>query len=67
MPATIDDSAVLTEIAAALQRRSSRAESNLEELRNEVRNRAFSIWERRIQGKESYFGNAWSDRLAAPG
>jgi hypothetical protein len=46
MPATIDDSAVLTEIAAALERRSSRAESNLEELRNEVRNRAFSIWER---------------------
>jgi hypothetical protein len=56
MPATIDDSAALTEIAAALQRRSSSAESNLEELRNEVRNRAFSIWERGIQGKEATLG-----------
>src|SRR5215469_7106622 len=37
MPATIEDSAALSEIAAALQRRSSRAESKLQELRNEVR------------------------------
>jgi len=38
MPATIDDSAALSEIAAALQRRLSRGpESKLQELRNEVR------------------------------
>jgi hypothetical protein len=65
MPATIDDPLVLSEIAAALQRRLSRAESNLEELCNEVRNRAFSIWERRIQGEGSYFGAASSDWFAA--
>jgi propionyl-CoA synthetase len=37
LPATIDDPAVLLEIAAALQRRLSRAESIVQELRDKVR------------------------------
>jgi propionyl-CoA synthetase len=62
MPATIEDTAVLSEIAAALQ---GRAESKLQELRNEVRNRAYAIWSGRVQGEESYFGDAWSDWFTA--
>jgi len=65
MPATIDDPAILSEIAAALQRRSSRAESKLEELRNQVQNLAFAIWARRVQGGGSYSGDADSDWFAA--
>jgi propionyl-CoA synthetase len=65
MPATIDDPAILSEIAAALQRRSSRAESKLEELRNEVRTRAFQIWARRVQEGGSDSGDAASDWFAA--
>jgi hypothetical protein len=65
MPATIDDPAVLSEIAAALQRRLSRAESILQELRNEVRNLAFAMWAERVQGGGSYLGDAWSDWFAA--
>jgi len=65
MPATIDDPLVLSEIAAALQRRLSRAESILQELRNEVGNLAFAIWEERVQSGGSYFGDASSDWLAA--
>ena len=61
VPATIEDSAVLSEIAAALQRRLSR----LEELRNEVRNRAFEIWERRVEEGGSYFEDACSDWFTA--
>jgi propionyl-CoA synthetase len=61
-PATIEDTAVLTEIAAALQ---GRAESKLQELRNEVRNRAYAIWLERVQGEESYFGDSWSDWFTA--
>jgi hypothetical protein len=61
MPATIEDPAVLSEIGAALQRRLSR----LEELRNEVRNRAFAIWERRVGEGGSYFEDACSDWLKA--
>src|SRR5271166_577168 len=42
------------------------AESKLEELRNEVRNRAFAIWLGRVQGGEgSHFGDASSDWLTA--
>ena len=65
MPATIDDPAVLSEIAAALQRRSSRAESQLQELRNQVQNRAFEIWARRVQEKGNDSGDADSDWFAA--
>ena len=65
MPATIDDPAILTEIAAALQRRLSRAESILQELRNEVRNLAFAMWVERVQGGGSYFGDASSDWFTA--
>jgi hypothetical protein len=63
MPATIDDPAVLSEIAAALQRRSSGAESQLQELRNQVQNRAFEIWARRLL--EGGSGDEWSDWFAA--
>jgi hypothetical protein len=63
MPATIDDPAVLSEIAAALQRRSSRAESQLQELRNQVQNRAFEIWARRLP--EGGSGDEWCDWFAA--
>jgi len=52
MPATIEDTAVLSEIAAALQRR-------------KVRNRAFAIWEERVQSGGSYFGDASSDWFTA--
>jgi propionyl-CoA synthetase len=65
MPATIDDPAVLSEIGTAFQGRLSRAESNLEELRNRVRNRAFTIWQRRIQERGIDCGNASSDWFAA--
>jgi hypothetical protein len=65
MPATIDDPAVLLEIAAALQRRLSRAESLLQDLRNEVGKRAFAIWAERVQAGGSYFGDASSDWFAA--
>jgi hypothetical protein len=61
MPATIDDPAVLAEIAAALHRRFSR----LEELRNQVRNLAFAIWERRVRESGSDIGDASSDWFAA--
>jgi propionyl-CoA synthetase len=61
MPATIEDRAVLSEIGAALQRRLTR----LEELRNEVRNRAFAIWERRVGEGGSYFEDASSDWFKA--
>ena len=56
MPATIDDPAVLSEIAAALQRRLSRAESKLQELRNEVGNLAFAIWEKRVKEEGATLG-----------
>ena len=65
MPATIDDPAILLEIAAALHRRLSRAESLLRELRNQVGNRAFAIWAERVQGGGSYFGDKWSDWFTA--
>jgi propionyl-CoA synthetase len=65
MPATIDDPAALPEIAAALQRRSSITESQLQELRNQVQNRAFEIWARRVQQKGNDSGNAESDWFAA--
>ena len=42
------------------------AESKLQELRNEVRNRAFAIWLGRVQGGEgSHFGDASSDWFTA--
>ena len=41
------------------------AESKLQELRNELRNRAFEIWVRRVQGTGSYFGEASSDWFTA--
>jgi propionyl-CoA synthetase len=61
IPATIDDPAVLSEIAAALRMRFSK----LEELRNQVQNLAFAIWERRGQQSGSCFGDASSDWFAA--
>ena len=65
VPATIEDSAALSEIATALQRRSPRPESKREELRNQVQNRAFTIWARRVQGGGSCSGDAESDWFAA--
>jgi propionyl-CoA synthetase len=64
MPATIDDSAVLSEITAALQGRLA-GKILRQKLRNEVRDRAFAIWQRRVQVGESYFGDASSDWLTA--
>jgi AMP-binding enzyme C-terminal domain len=61
MPATIDDPAVLSEIAAALRMRFSK----LEELRNQVQNLAFAIWQRRVRESGSDFGDASSDWFAA--
>jgi propionyl-CoA synthetase len=61
VPATIDDPAVLSEINAALQMRFSK----LEELRDNVRNLAFAIWERRVQESGSDFWDAPSDWFAA--
>ena len=55
MPATIEDPAVLSEITAALQGRLS-GRILRQELRNEVRDRAFAIWQRRVQGGESTLG-----------
>jgi propionyl-CoA synthetase len=61
IPATIDDPAVLSEIAAALRMRFSK----LEELRNQVQNLAFAIWQRRVRESGSDFGDASSDWFAA--
>jgi propionyl-CoA synthetase len=41
------------------------AEARLQELRNEVRNRAFAIWMGRVERGESYFGDQQSDWLTA--
>jgi propionyl-CoA synthetase len=41
------------------------AESKLRELRNKVRNRAFEIWVRRVERRESYFGDPQSDWFIA--
>ena len=41
------------------------AESKLRELRNKVRNRAFEIWVRRVERRESYFGDPQSDWFTA--
>ncbi|MBV8379049.1 MAG: AMP-binding protein, partial [Verrucomicrobia bacterium] len=41
------------------------AESKLQELRNKVRNLAFAIWARRVQGGGGYFGDASSDWITA--
>jgi hypothetical protein len=65
MPTTIDDPTILLEIAAALQRRLSRAESIPQELRNEVRNLTFAMWVERVQGGGSYFRDASSDWFTA--
>jgi hypothetical protein len=62
-PATIDDAAVLAEIETAMAH--VYAKSKLQELRNEVRNLAFAIWVKRVQGRGSYFGDAWSDWFTA--
>jgi propionyl-CoA synthetase len=63
-PATIDDPAVLGEIETAMAD-VGYGKSKLQELRNEVRNLAFAIWEKRVNGKESHFGDASSDWLTA--
>ncbi len=41
------------------------AESSLRELRNEVRNLAFAIWEQRVQKGGSYSGDEHSDWFTA--
>jgi hypothetical protein len=76
-PATIDDPAVLSEIAAALRRRRAIIQavvegkqhlgdlSTLEELRDEVRKIAFAIWMGRVQEGGSHFGDASSDWFTA--
>ncbi len=63
-PATIDDAAVLAEIETAMAH-VGYAKSKLQKLRNEVRNLAFAIWVKRVQGRGSYFGDAWSDWFTA--
>jgi len=63
-PATIDDPAVLAEIETAMAH-VGYAKSKLQELRNQVRNLAFAIWAKRVQGTGSQFGDARSDWLTA--
>ena len=63
-PATIDDPAVLAEIEKAMAD-AVYAKAKVQELRNEVRNLAFAIWEKRVNGKGSHFGDASSDWLTA--
>jgi propionyl-CoA synthetase len=41
------------------------AEARLREMRNEVRNLAFAIWEKRVNGRESDFADASSDWFTA--
>ena len=57
---TLDDYTALEGLKSVL------AESKLQELRNEVRNRAFAIWLGRVQaGEGSHFGDASSDWFTA--
>jgi hypothetical protein len=63
-PATIDDPAVLAEIETAMAH-IGYAKSKLQELRNQVRNLAFAIWEKRVNGGGSHFGDASSDWFTA--
>src|SRR5271166_1746495 len=57
---TLEDYTALEGLKSAL------AESKLQELRNEVRNRAFAIWLGRVQVEEgSHFGDASSDWFRA--
>ena len=63
-PATIDDPAVLAEIEKAMAD-AVYAKAKVQELRNEVRNLAFAIWAKRVNGRESDFGDASSDWLTA--
>ena len=57
---TLDDYTALEGLKSVL------AESKLQELRNEVRNRAFAIWQGRVRaGEGSHFGDASSDWFTA--
>jgi len=60
-PATIDDPAVLAEIETAM----AQVGYGNSKLRNQVRNLAFAIWEKRVNGGESHLGDASSDWLRA--
>jgi hypothetical protein len=64
--AQLDDLSTLDDYTALEGLKSVVAESKLQELRNEVRNRAFSIWLGRVQaGEGSHFGDASSDWFTA--
>jgi hypothetical protein len=63
-PATIDDPAVLAEIETAMAD-VVYTKAKVQELRNEVRNLAFAIWAKRVNGRESDFGDESSDWFTA--
>jgi propionyl-CoA synthetase len=63
-PATIDDPAVLAEIETAMAH-VGYAKSKLRELRDKVRNLAFAIWEKSVNGRGSHFWDASSDWFTA--
>ena len=63
---TFEDYTALEGLKSVVAEKSVMAESKLQELRNEVRNRAFAIWLGRVQGGEgSHFGDASSDWFTA--
>ena len=64
--AQLGDLSTLDDYTALEGLKSEVAESKLQELRNEVRNRAFAIWLGRVQaGEGSHFGDASSDWFTA--
>jgi hypothetical protein len=64
--AQLGDLSTLADYSALEGLKSVVAESKLQELRNEVRNRAFAIWLGRVQaGAGSHFGDASSDWFTA--
>ena len=63
--AQLGDLSTLDDYTALEGLKSVVAESKLQELRNKVRNLAFAIWEKRVNGGGSHFGDASSDWLTA--
>ena len=61
----LGDLSTLEDYIAIEELKSVVAESKLQELRNEVRNLAFAIWEERIQGGGSYYRDEQSDWFTA--
>ena len=61
----LGDLSTLEDYVAIEGLKSMVAESKLQERRNEVRNRAFEIWVRRVERGESYSGDPRSDWFTA--